>query len=76
MQVASRALKMEATCLFKMLLDFQWTTPHYIPQERTLRNHKCETLESYRPRFLLKQFQLAMVMLPVEFCGVTHADIL
>jgi hypothetical protein len=37
-------LKMEATCSSKMLVDFQWTTRHYIPENRVLHNHLCENL--------------------------------
>jgi hypothetical protein len=50
-QEASRELKMEATCPFKTLVDFQQTTQQCIPQDRTLHNHKHENIESYRPRF-------------------------
>jgi hypothetical protein len=28
-------------------VDFQWTTRHYILEDRTLHNHMCENLKSY-----------------------------
>jgi hypothetical protein len=40
--------KMEATCSSETSLDFQRTTWRYIPEERTLRNHRCENLKSYK----------------------------
>jgi hypothetical protein len=36
------------SCLAFSSVDFQWTTQHYIPEERTLHNHRCENLKSYR----------------------------
>jgi hypothetical protein len=39
-------LKMEATCSSETSVDFQRTTRHYIPEERT-HNHRCENLKSY-----------------------------
>jgi hypothetical protein len=43
----STTLKMEVICSSKMLVDFQWTTPCYITEDRTLHNHCCENLKSY-----------------------------
>jgi hypothetical protein len=40
-------LKMEATGSSKTPVDFQWTTKHYISEDRTLHNHHCENLVSY-----------------------------
>jgi hypothetical protein len=28
--------------------DFQGTTRHYAPEDRTLHNHRCENLKSYK----------------------------
>jgi hypothetical protein len=42
----SSTLKMEATCSSEMSLDFQRTTRCYIPEDRTLHNHRCENLRS------------------------------
>jgi hypothetical protein len=41
-------LKMEVTCSSETLIDFQRTTRPYIPEERTLHNHRCEELKSYK----------------------------
>jgi hypothetical protein len=34
-------------CSSKMLVDFQWTTWYYIPEDRTLHNCRCVNLKSY-----------------------------
>jgi hypothetical protein len=36
-------LKMEAICSSETSVDCQWTTWHYIPEDGTLHNHRCET---------------------------------
>jgi hypothetical protein len=38
---------MEETCSFETSVDFQPTERRYIPEERTLHNHRCENLKSY-----------------------------
>jgi hypothetical protein len=38
--VARRAYSSE------MLVDFQWTTRRYIPEDRTFHNHHCENLKT------------------------------
>jgi hypothetical protein len=38
---------MEAICSSEISVDFQRTTRHYIPEERTLHNNHCENLKSY-----------------------------
>jgi hypothetical protein len=38
---------MEATCASETWFYFQRTTPRYIPDDRTLQNHRCENLKSY-----------------------------
>jgi hypothetical protein len=43
----SSNLKMEATCSFETSVDFQWTTRRYIPEDRTLCDHRRENLKSY-----------------------------
>jgi hypothetical protein len=40
-------LYMEVICSPKTLVDFQRTTKHYIPKNRTLHNHCGEILKSY-----------------------------
>jgi hypothetical protein len=39
--------QMEVICASKTLGGFQRTTPRYIPEDRTLHNHRCENLKSY-----------------------------
>jgi hypothetical protein len=41
-------LKMEAIHYSETKADFQWTTRHYIAEDRTLHNHSCENLKSYK----------------------------
>jgi hypothetical protein len=43
----SSIMKMEDTWSSKTLVDLQWTTWHYIPEDRTLHNHCGENLKSY-----------------------------
>jgi hypothetical protein len=30
-----------------MSANVEWTTRHYIPEDRTFHNHRCENLKSY-----------------------------
>jgi hypothetical protein len=39
---------MEATCSSETLVDFQRTILHFNPEDRNLRNHSCENLNSYK----------------------------
>jgi hypothetical protein len=41
-------LRMEVTCSSKTLVDFEGITWSYSPEDRTLNNHRCENLKSYR----------------------------
>jgi hypothetical protein len=41
-------LKMEVICSSETSVGFQQTTQHYILEARTLHNHRCENLNSYR----------------------------
>jgi hypothetical protein len=43
----SSTLKMETILSSEMVVDFQWTTQHYIPEDSTFHNHHCENLKSY-----------------------------
>jgi hypothetical protein len=45
--VYSSIQKMEAICSSETSVVFQRTTWRYIPEDRTLRNHRCENLNSY-----------------------------
>jgi hypothetical protein len=38
---------MEPTCSYEISVGFQRTTQRYIPEDRTLQNHRCENLRSY-----------------------------
>jgi hypothetical protein len=38
---------MKGTCSSEKSVDFQQTTRRYIPEDRTLHNHRCENLKSY-----------------------------
>jgi hypothetical protein len=40
--------EMEATCSPKTSVDFQRATKRYMPEDRTLHNHRCENLKSYK----------------------------
>jgi hypothetical protein len=40
-------LKMEATYSSETSDDLQWSTWHYITEDRTFHNHRCENLKSY-----------------------------
>jgi hypothetical protein len=42
---------MEAICSSETSVLFQRTTRRYIPEARTLHNHRCETLKSYNIGF-------------------------
>jgi hypothetical protein len=37
----SSTLKKEAMCSSETMVDFQWTTRRYIPEDKTLHNHNC-----------------------------------
>jgi hypothetical protein len=43
----SSTLKMEVNYSSVTLVDFQWTTLRYIPEDTTLHNHRCENLKYY-----------------------------
>jgi hypothetical protein len=45
-EIISSALKMEAICSSRMLVDTQRTTWRYIPEVSTLHNHRYENLKS------------------------------
>jgi hypothetical protein len=44
---------MEATFSIETPADFQRTTRHYIPEDRTLNDHSCENLKSYNSKSTL-----------------------
>jgi hypothetical protein len=47
---------MEATCSSEMSLDFQRTTQRFIPEDKTLHNHRCENLKSYNIKKPLSKY--------------------
>jgi hypothetical protein len=55
---------MEATCSSETSVDFQWTTWHYIPEDKTLRQDlkqqiiKCKLPHSCRSTFLLSSTRI------------------
>jgi hypothetical protein len=36
---------MAATCSSEISVDFQWTTWHYVQEDRSFNNHYCENLK-------------------------------
>jgi hypothetical protein len=44
--------KIDAIFSSEMSVNFQRTTQRYIPEDRTLHNHRCENLNSYKGLFL------------------------
>jgi hypothetical protein len=48
----SFTLKMEAACSSETSVDTQRTTRRYIPEDRTLHNHRYENLKSYKKRVI------------------------
>jgi hypothetical protein len=40
-------MKLEAICSSETSVEFQRTTQHYIPEDRTLHNNRCKDLKSY-----------------------------
>jgi hypothetical protein len=51
-------MQMEATCSSETSVDFRQTTQRYIPEGRSLHNHHCENLKSYRGKFYFYLFRL------------------
>jgi hypothetical protein len=66
--IYSLTLKMEATYFSEMSFDIQRTIRRYIPEDRTVHNHRCENLKSYNikktsfcPNILIYQHPVAFV---------------
>jgi hypothetical protein len=51
----SFTLKMEAKCFSDIFVEFERTTRHYIPENKTLHTHRCEHFDSYN-QFLVQIF--------------------
>jgi hypothetical protein len=45
--VYSSTLKRGATCFSEASVEFQRSTRRYIPEDRTVHNHRCDSLKSY-----------------------------
>lgn len=70
-RVSRSTLKMEAILFSGTLTHFQPATPHYIPEDSTLRNHRCDSLRSYLPSESCKSDEfLCYVMLCGSFTCV------
>jgi hypothetical protein len=57
----------EAVCSSEMSVAFQWTTRRYIPENSTVRNHRCVNLKSYICCILLADMYLIS---PVDCFGI------
>jgi hypothetical protein len=55
-------LKMEVVFFSETSTVFQQTTWHYIPEDSTLHNHRCENLKSYIHR----------IVYTVHHCNLSH----
>jgi hypothetical protein len=53
---ARKSMEMEAKLSFETTVDFQRTTQRYIPEDRTLHNHRCDNLKPLY-RYLLCRVQ-------------------
>jgi hypothetical protein len=58
----SSTLKMETICSSETSVDFQRVTRRYIPEDKTLHNHRCENLKSY--------FHLSVLLHPPFYFSV------
>jgi hypothetical protein len=59
----SSTLKMEVTCSFEILVDFERTARCSIPEVRSLHNFCCENLRSYVPQYMYSYKQIYSVSL-------------
>jgi hypothetical protein len=49
-------------CSSEMAIDFQRTTRLSIPDDRTLHNHRCENLQSYKVYVVLQSKETYTVL--------------
>jgi hypothetical protein len=61
---AYSSLKMGTICSSETLVDFEWTTWGYIPEDSTLHNHHCEHLKSYIHDYIF--FSCLTMCIPVS----------
>jgi hypothetical protein len=64
--VYTSTLKMEATCSSETSVDFQQNTQCYILEDRTLHNHRCETLKSSPNQFSYMSHTCTHVRLHIQ----------
>jgi hypothetical protein len=62
-------LKMNAKYSSEMSVEFQQTTWRYIPEDRTLHNHRCENLKSYIIRFYCQQTVQTKIWSNIQGCS-------
>jgi hypothetical protein len=65
----SSTLKLEATRSSETSADFQRATRRYIPQHRTIHNHRCENLKCYmftKDVYFMRTF----FFFPKQSCGL------
>jgi hypothetical protein len=75
-QIIFSTLKLEAICSSETSVDTQRTTRHYIPEDGTVYNHRCENLKSYNAHIVrIRECKLRSIVefLPMpsgqESCG-------
>jgi hypothetical protein len=65
--LVSFTLKLEATCSHETAVDFQQTTRRYIPEDKTVHNHRCENLIPYLFNNVA-QFRLLLEEITKNYC--------
>jgi hypothetical protein len=63
-------LKIEAICFCETSVDLHLTTRRYIPEDRTLHNHRFEILKSHI--FILSLLHLSDLLIPSVFLLLYH----
>jgi hypothetical protein len=58
---------MEETFTSETSADFQRTTRRYIPADRTLRNHRCVNLRSYKITYLACSLSSSFIPTDVDY---------
>jgi hypothetical protein len=58
---------MEAACSSETSVDFQLTTRRYIPEHRTLYNHRCDSLKSYSEKGMIVSYVKKIQFSSIQF---------
>jgi hypothetical protein len=58
---AVKSVDSQLTCSSNMVADVQWTTWRYFPEDRTLHNHQCENLKSYKYKYIQSVSRLYVI---------------